>query len=231
MKITEHKFESRVELIECLFPTVLEHLKEGLRKSDVASMLLSGGTTPGPLYNKLSNVDLEWEKVWFSPTDERWVEPDHIESNENLIRETLLINKAANANYVGLKSSPSDPFKGQLETEKKVLTLPRPFDVVLLGMGEDGHTASLFPGLESTQKALDMDREPLCAGIKRGGDDVERMTMTLRCLLDAKRVFLFFYGQKKIDVFNEARKAINDQYPVSYILNQNKIPVSLYWAP
>ena len=231
VKITEYKFENRDELIETLFPTVLDHLKDGIAKRDAASMLLSGGTTPGPLYEKLSNTDLDWEKVWFSPTDERWVEPDHDDSNEKLIRDTLLKNKASNANYVGLKSAPSDPFEGQRETEQKILTLPRPFDVVLLGMGEDGHTASFFPGLEDTKNALNMDTQRLCAGISRGGDDVDRMTMTLKCLIDAKRVFLFFYGQKKLDVFNDAKLGINDKLPVSYLLNQEHVPVSLYWAP
>ncbi|MDG1859701.1 MAG: 6-phosphogluconolactonase, partial [Emcibacteraceae bacterium] len=172
LDITEHKFKTRDELIATLFPTVLDYLKDGIAKRDGASMLLSGGTTPGPLYEKLSNVALDWEKVWFSSTDERWVEPEHDDSNEKLIRDTLLKNKASNANYVGLKTKSSDPFAGEAEAEQKILTLPRPFDVVLLGMGDDGHTASLFPDLEDTKNALNMDKERLCAGIRGGGGDV-----------------------------------------------------------
>lgn len=227
--VSKFKFDSREKLFDKLTADVILDLKQGLLDREAASMLLSGGTTPGPLYEKLSSASLEWEKVYFAPTDERWVEPDHQESNERLIRETLLQGNAATAHYIGLKSSASDPVLGQEETEQKLAALPMPLDVVLLGMGEDGHVASLFPGLADTKKALD-DESNLCGAIIRGDGDTPRMTMTLKCLLNSKRIYLLFYGEKKLNIFENALEEKSDQLPVSEILHQNKVPVVLYWA-
>lgn len=227
--ITKFKFDSREKLFDKLTADVTHDLAAGILKRGAASMLLSGGTTPGPLYEKLSRADLEWENIYFAPTDERWVEPGHRDSNERLMRETLLQGKAALAHYIGLKSSAADPVSGQVETEKNLKILPMPLDTVLLGMGEDGHVASLFPGLDDTKKALEDDSN-LCGPIIRGDGDTPRMTMTLRCLLQSKRIYLLFFGEKKLNVFEKALENKSDQLPVSEILHQNKVPVSLYWA-
>ncbi len=156
--LVENKFKSRAALFDQLSFDVVERLGAGISGRQAASMLLSGGTTPGPLYEKMSCVELDWQKVYFAPTDERWVAPDHADSNEKLIRDSLLKNNAAVANYVGLKSDGETPLIGQAETERKLAALPRPFDVVLLGMGEDGHFASLFPGLADTKEAMSADQ-------------------------------------------------------------------------
>ena len=229
-KISEHKFTNREELIIDLKDNVIDALGRGLNDKGEASMLLSGGTTPGALYHAMSQSELDWEKAWFAPTDERWVEPDHKDSNEKLIRDTLIQNKAAGANYIRLKSSPDNPRDGQSETEQFIMRLPQPFDVVLLGMGEDGHTASLFPNLSDTDFAIDEECDAKCAPISRGNGEVDRMTMTLNCLLNAKKIILYFYGEKKLAVFEEAKKIKTSSLPVSYLLHQNKTPVELYWA-
>lgn len=228
--INEYKFDSRQELGEVLKNDVINSLSEGLDEKGKASMLLSGGSTPGPLYKALSDQQLNWQNVWFAPTDERWVEPDHADSNEKLIRETLLQNNAKVANYIGLKSDADDPFTGQEQTNSNISAMPMPFDIVLLGMGEDGHVASLFPGLKDTREAMDDKSVNFCQGIRRGGSDVDRMTMTLNCLMKTKRIFLLFYGFKKLGVFEQAKLSKTDDLPVSYLLHQNHVPVSLYWA-
>ena len=230
VKLTEHKFGSREDLINQLHADILKELGEGIADRDVASMLLSGGTTPGPLYQKMSESEFDWEKVVFAPTDERWVEPDHPDSNEKLVRETLLLNKAAAANFIGLKSDGDTPADGLEKTEEKLSNFPLPIDVVLLGMGEDGHMASLFPGLDDTKFALSEDCQSLCYGISRGNGEVDRMTLTLKCLLSSKRVFLLFFGEKKLSVFKNAASEKTETLPVSYLLHQDKVPVSLYWA-
>ena len=228
--ISEFKFDSRDELVTQLKENVMEALNKGIKVRGNASMLLSGGTTPGPLYQAMSNCDLEWQNAWFAPTDERWVAPDHNDSNEKLIRETLIQNKASAANYIGLKSAPNNPRDGQKETEQKIKQLPSRFDVVLLGMGEDGHTASLFPNLEETEYALNESCVQHCAPISRGNGEVDRMTMTLNCLLNSKNVILYFYGNKKLEVFEQAKKAKSLTLPVSYLLHQKRTSVSLFWA-
>lgn len=228
--VSVKKYENRNDLINDLGKEILTSLSKGVADNGQASMLLSGGTTPGPLYEKLSNEALEWDKVWFAPTDERWVEPDHDDSNEKLIRKTLLQNNASAANYIGLKSAPDNPYDGQKFTEEKMKKFPFPIDVVLIGMGTDGHVASLFPGLADTKAAMSEVNQDLCHGICRGDGEVDRMTLTLNCILNAKQVILFFYGAEKLSVFENAMTEKTDTLPVSYLLNQNKVPVTLYWA-
>lgn len=229
-KITENKFDSRIELIESLSQNVITILSKSIEERDCASMLLSAGSTPGPLYDKMSNADLNWAKTWFGLTDERWVEPDHDDSNEKLIRNSLLKNKAAQAHFLGLKSSHADPMAGQATVRENISNLPSPFDITLLGMGEDGHVASLFPGLSGTMAALSPDNDQICAAIRKPDGETARMTVTLNALLLTKRVYLLFYGSQKLAVYDRAKKAKTDQLPVSYLLHQTKVPISLYWT-
>lgn len=224
------KFISRDALISKLSTDVFAHLQLGLNSRDAASMLLSGGTTPGPLYERMSTTHFDWTKVWFAPTDERWVEPDHPDSNERLIRNSLIKKKAALANFIGLKTVAKDVVGGVKATEEKLSGLPLPFDVALLGMGEDGHFASLFPGLEDTKCAMDVNRKSLCHPIRREGDDHDRMTVTYNCILNSRQIILLFFGTRKLEIFDRARKGVDDHLPISYLLNQSNVPVSLYWA-
>ncbi|MCC3860363.1 6-phosphogluconolactonase [Pseudemcibacter aquimaris] len=228
--ISVKKYENRESLINDLNDEIIQSLNNGVSENNKASMLLSGGTTPGPLYEKLSKETLDWDKVWFAPTDERWVAPDHDDSNEKLIRNMLLQNNASSANYVGLKSSPDNPRDGQPKTENKLATFPAPIDVVLIGMGTDGHMASLFPGVHDTIVAMDEGNANRCAPIVRGNGEVDRISMTLNCILNSKQVILFFYGDEKLKVFEKASLGKTDELPVSYLLNQDKVPVTLYWA-
>jgi len=224
------KYSTRQQLIEELTEDVLIKLEQGIENRERASMLLSGGSTPGPLYEKMSNADFKWDKVWFAPTDERWVDPDHPDSNEKLIRSSLLKNKAGVANYIGLKSPGNDPFDGLKATAGKLADLPLPIDVVLLGMGEDGHFASLFPGLEDTQIAMDISSDRLCYPIRRDGEEHNRMSMTYSAILNSKCIILLFFGAKKHEVFEEASRKVNDTLPISHLLNQSDVPVYLYWS-
>lgn len=228
--INELKFENRDALVTHLKEDIINALASGISSRGKASMLLSGGTTPGTLYQAMSKSELDWEKVWFAPTDERWVAPDHVDSNEKLIRDTLIQNNASAAHYIGLKSMSNNPRDGQKEAEQIINQLPRPFDVVLLGMGDDGHTASLIPNLKGTQYALDENCCDLCAPIITENGSVDRMTMTLNCLLNTKNVILYFYGKKKLAVFEQAKNKKSPTFPVSHLLHQNKVPVTLYWA-
>ncbi len=223
-------FDNREQLIDALSQFVLNELKSGIENRGGASMLLSGGTTPGPLYEKMSNAELDWKKVWFAPTDERWVEPDHQDSNELLIRKTLLIKNAKDANYIGLKSIGNIPEEGMDATEQRLSELPLPLDIVLLGMGEDGHFASLFPNLPDTKIAMDENCKTLCHPIKRGESDVDRMTISYNGILQSRQVVILFFGSKKLDVLETAAKGANQNLPISYLLAQDGVPVSLYWA-
>lgn len=229
--ITEKTFETREELFEVLKQDTVEGLGQAVQKKGKASMLLSGGTSPGEYYKALSHEDLPWSDIYFSLSDERWVAPDHADSNELLVHNTLLQNKAAAANFVGLKSAADTVGAGRPLTNKALEALPRPFDIVLLGMGTDGHTASLFPDSMDTAAALDMENTSATWPIRRGDAQVPRLSMSLKSLLNTDEIKLLFFGEEKWAIYEEAIGLESMDRPVSFILNQARVAVTVYWAP
>jgi len=232
MPITEHKFATKEDLFQSLKEECCTRLDAAAQNAGQASMLLSGGTSPGPLYQAMSETDMDWSKVWFSLTDERWVEPDHEASNERLVGETLIQNHAASAKLIGLKSDGDLASDGHQATEEKLAALPAPYEIVLVGMGLDGHTASLFPDSADTENALDQNNQNKTCPIRRDNpDEVARISMTLNSLLNCNQIILLFFGEEKWKIYSKARLNITQTLPVSYLLGQDSVPVSIYWAP
>lgn len=230
-QISEYKFERKDMLFPQLLTDVMAGLSAALNQRDKAAMLLSGGTSPGQLYHMMSQEDLDWSKVWFGLSDERWVAADHADSNEKLAHDTLLQHKAAAANFIGIKSDEDDVMAGQKVSDQQLQSLPRPFDLTLLGMGLDGHTASLFPDSPDVAAALDENNRMLCHPIRRGENETPRMTMTMTALLQSQEIKLLIFGEEKWQVYQKALEHKSPAQPVSYILHQAQIPVSVYWAP
>ncbi|PCI49288.1 MAG: 6-phosphogluconolactonase [Alphaproteobacteria bacterium] len=230
-QIKEYKFDSRDDLFGQLLRDIMATLSLSLKNNARASMLLSGGTSPGALYEMMSQQTLDWANVWFGLSDERWVAPDHADSNEKLVRETLLTHRAAGANFIGLKVAGEDIAAGQKASDQRLQALPRPFDITLLGMGLDGHTASLFPDSADTAAALSEGNKMLCHPIRRGENETPRMTMTLNALLGSHEIKLLIFGEEKWQVYEQARSKKSAEQPVSYLLHQTQTPVSVYWTP
>ncbi len=235
--IKEFLFENREQLFAELCKACRNHLQRSLMENELTSLLVSGGSSPAPLYESLSKTDLDWQRIHVALVDERWVDKDHQASNEALILRTLLINNALKAPFTGMKNSASSAAEGQPETEKQYQKLPKPFSVTLLGMGSDGHTASLFPHAEGLEQALDENNPQLTAAIKAKqsevtGTNTERLTLTLTGLLQSERLILLITGDEKLSVF---RKAMTDgpveDMPIRALLRQTKVPFELYWAP
>jgi 6-phosphogluconolactonase len=232
--LTSHEetfFPDRKRLFAGLAHDVQEKLAEIIRKRRKASLALAGGTTPGPLYDALSNAPLAWEKVSVTLTDERWVHPQDPASNEYLIRDMLLRRRAATATFVPFKTNHAKASGGAATTEKRIAPI-MPFDIVLLGMGPDGHIASLIPGAEGYDAAVDPDGTKKVAGIHalNAAGSPERMTLTISGILSSRRVILLFMGQDKLNVYNEA-KAGAGASPIKELLAQKKVPVHAFWAP
>lgn len=232
--LTSHEetfFPDRKRLFAGLAQDFQEKLAEIIRKRRKASLALAGGTTPGPLYDALSNAPLAWEKISVTLTDERWVHPQDPASNEYLIRDMLLRRRAATATFVPFKTNHAKASGGAATTEKRITPI-MPFDIVLLGMGPDGHIASLIPGAEGYDAAIDPDGTKKVAGIHalNAAGSPERMTLTVPGILSSRRVVLLFMGQDKLNVYNEA-KAGAGASPIKELLAQKKVPVHAFWAP
>jgi 6-phosphogluconolactonase len=235
--VTEYLFNDRSELLTQLAADCQAYLAQALTDNGKATFLVSGGSTPAPLYEALSLADLDWANIHVALVDERWVDKEHSASNEALIYRTLLINNAANAPFTGMKTAAARALDGCTETEAKYRALPRPFTVAILGMGNDGHTASLFPHAEGLSVALAAHSEQLTAAIiaKQSdvtGPNIERLTLTLAGLLQTQHLIILLTGAEKLAVFRAALAGgpVADM-PVRAVLQQNKVPVDLYWAP
>lgn len=208
-----------------------ERLTEIIRKRRKASLALAGGTTPGPLYDALSNAPLNWEKVSITLTDERWITPEDPASNEFLVRDLLMRRRAAGATFVPLKTNHAKASGGAATAEKRIAPI-MPFDICLLGMGPDGHIASLIPDAEGYAAAADPNGTRKLAGIHAPGaaGAPERMTLTIPGILSSRRIVLLFMGQDKLNVYEEA-KAGGGSSPIRELLAQKKVPVHAVWAP
>lgn len=199
-------------------------LNEAVDARGGATLAVSGGSTPIPLFQALHDTEVPWEKVTVTLADERWVSPEHPESNEGLVRTHL-----APITLLGLKNDALTPEEGQPELERALHTLHRPFDVVVLGMGTDGHTASLFPGAPELAHAL--STKELCSAIHPPEAEFPRMTLTRHALLQSQRIILHITGEEKRRVYEEALRGDNvESMPIRTFLKQQAAPLLTYWA-
>lgn len=235
--VREFFFEQRNHLFTALVAECQDVLSEAVSKHGQATLLVSGGTTPAPLYEALSKSDLNWKKIKVALVDERWVDDQHSASNEALIRRSLLINNAKNVEFTGMKTLAATAKQGQAETESRYAKLSQPFTLSIVGMGNDGHTASLFPHAEGLAEALSEENQQLTAAISAvqsevTGPNTERLTLTRNGLLKSERIIILFTGEDKLAVFSKAQQAgpVEDM-PIRALLQQEQVPLELYWAP
>ncbi|WP_340679374.1 6-phosphogluconolactonase [Paraglaciecola sp.] len=205
-------------------------LKQSIEENGRASLIVSGGRTPAALFGALSQVPLAWDKVDISLADERWVATSDDASNEKMVRAKLLINHAAAANFIGLKTAHDNAEDAVQTCTANFAGVARPFDVLILGMGEDGHTASLFPCSAQIAQGLDLDSEQMFIAVQPTTAPNQRMSLTLPALLNSKHVFLHLTGDSKKDVLAQALAADDElTMPIRAVLNNTR--VELMWAP
>ncbi|QEY16105.1 6-phosphogluconolactonase [Cellvibrio sp. KY-GH-1] len=235
--VSERLFDNRAEMIAALQAECESALRAAIDDRSEATFMVSGGSTPEPLYKALSNSDLDWESVYVALVDERWVDFDHDKSNEAFTVKHLIQNKAAVANLVGMKNTAETAAEGLADCEAAYQQLAQPFDITILGMGSDGHTASLFPYAQGLDEALNPESNELCAAITAQqsevtGAIVERMTLSLAGLLRSKVLILLITGDEKLAVLRAAQ-ADGDvkEMPIRAVLRQQQVPVVVYWAP
>ena len=226
-------FRNLDDLLTVLADEIVARLSDGVRKNGKASFVASGGTTPGALFDVLAGRKAPWKDVQVTLSDERWTEPTSERSNEHLVRTRLLVGEAAAATLVAMKTPAARARDAEGAIDDAIAKMPRPFDVVLLGMGTDGHTASLIPGSDGLARALDVDSPALVRAVDPPNVTHmgERMTLTLRALLDAKWIVVFIKGEGKLAAYKHALAGSDVlENPVRAVLQQRGVPVSIFWS-
>ncbi len=226
----EYLFETREQASIAAADRIVAALSKRLERQRDATLVVSGGTTPERCFQALAEKDLDWARVHVLPSDERWVPPDDDSSNEKLVRETLLQARANEAHFAPLYAEGTDIGKRCEALETSIRKLPFPFSVCLLGMGEDGHFASLFPDAADLKTGLDTDAAKLCMPVSTAASPHPRISLTLAALSRCDEILLLIFGDRKREVYEQA-KTTGNTYPVAHLLKQKRAPVHMYWAP
>jgi 6-phosphogluconolactonase len=217
-------FETKQDLELRLSQDIAQYLSQAIQEKGIATLLLSGGSTPGGVYRLLSDTDLDWSKVTVGLVDERYVGPDSEFSNHLLLKNSLLQNKAKNAFFIPMVSDLTDYVKNEQEIEAAYRIFTEP-DVVLLGMGPDGHTASIFPNDPVSFKALDLQSTRLIFNTNAPAHPTQRITCSAALLSRAQHLLLMLTGEQKLTIFSNARQL---NLPIAAF--QNHIQETYYTA-
>ena len=224
-------FENPNSLAQTLASEIAKILKTAIGQRGQASLIVSGGTTPILLFRTLTEIKLDWEKVAITLADERLVPTTNPRSNERLIRSSLLQNQAAAARLVGLALECGET-EIREQADQRIKRLPTPFDAVILGMGEDGHTASLFPCAPEIDEAINPANNRQIIIMNPPSQPEKRISMTLSRLLDSHQIFLHIEGDSKRRVYARALADSDARtMPIRAVLQQNQTPVEVYWSP
>ena len=233
-------YDTSQNLAENLAIKVAALLRVQMYKTGAASLAVSGGKTPVKFFEALSRQIIDWYRVTITLVDERFVETGSARSNAGLVRTHLLQNLASEATFVPMLAddTPRTTPEAALPAFYTALeTVQSPFTVTVLGMGEDGHTASFFPGSRGLQDALNMANPAPAVAIYAAQIPEPRLTLTLAKLLASRQIFLHFEGAVKRKTFEDALIAGDIQaLPIRAIIHQpesltSKVPVSTLWCP
>ncbi len=206
-----------------LADTMMSELNMALHHEDAVTLAVAGGTTPGPVFDLLCDADIDWSRITVMPTDERWVPEDHDRSNARLIRDRLLKGRAAKASYLSLYTDGQTPEQA-LPALCDLVAARLPLSVVMLGMGGDMHTASLFPGTPGLAEALSTD-VPL-AVMRPESQPEPRISLSAKALSGAMNCHLMITGADKRAALDRAQGLSAEVAPVRAILTGTTI----HWA-
>lgn len=229
--LTLREFSSRAELDATLANDIGAKLSEGIAQRGRASLALSGGKTPIGLYQRLSEVPLHWAQVDVTLVDDRWLPPKHSDSNARLLRQYLFSGNAANAHCFPLVDDSLNLAEALAASEAALAGISWPIDVCVLGMGDDGHTASLFPCARETREALSETCQARLAFVCPVTAPFRRVTMTLPAIVQSRHVVLHIVGQGKLDVLAAALAQREPLLPIAKVLGAVPGLRTVYWSP
>jgi len=231
--VSTHNFADAEAQAVTLAKRLAERLRTGLGARGHALLAVSGGSTPKALFAHLAREALDWAHVRITLVDERWVPADDPRSNARLVQSTLLQHAARAASFVPLYTGAATPEAGLAEATARINALPLPFDAVVLGMGDDGHTASFFPGGDHLDLALNLHHRAAVVSMRAPAAREPRITLTLATLLETHALYLLVSGARKREVLADAQLGLGaaQHYPVRAVLTQKRVPVAVYWCP
>lgn len=230
--LIDHNFESKDQLARALAFRVATELKRDIEASGKASMLVSGGSTPKAFFAALSEEELDWTRVTISLVDERWVPPSSDRSNAKLVGEYLLQNKANGAAFMPLYVDGQSAQEGAKSLGEQFAAMHKPYTVVILGMGTDGHTASFFPEGDQLAEAIDLKNQNTFTAIEAPGAGEPRITFTLPQLLQSSFLALHIEGDEKQNVLKTAMgEGDVAEMPIRAVLRQTLKELNIFWCP
>ena len=223
---------------EALALDIAQRLRDAMAQRGVAVLSVSGGKSPIALFEHLRKQVLDWRKVRITLVDERCVPTQHPDSNALLVRTHLLQDLAAHAQFFPMVMQAQAPLPSPqvlAQSAEENLKQAGCADVMVLGMGADGHTASLFPDAPNLQEALDLLNPHLCLPIELANPPANapfaRITQTLAAIVSARHLVLPIAGADKLHTLNQAKQGIQMRLPISYVLHQTQTPVALWITP
>jgi 6-phosphogluconolactonase len=223
--MTIDRFDSAEAMAAAAAQFIAHQLTQAIAARGRAVFVATGGHTAGAVYDRLAVAPLEWSRVQITLTDERWVDVADPESNEKLVRDRLLVGGAAAASFLGLRGTASAAEDAAQEAADKLATWPAP-DVALVGMGDDGHIASLFPGSPSLELGLDLDA-PLCIAVPQGQGRPPvqpRLSLSAAWLASAHETVLPITGAAKLHVAELALAGGEaEEFPVASLLKHGRV--------
>ena len=228
MAVTEHPNATPAALAE----HIANALRSAIAARGQASLAVSGGKSPIPLFEALREQDLDWSKVTVVLVDERVVPRDHADSNTALVARHLLKGRASAARFLLFFRELAPTFNAEVldalvrDAEERITSLPWPLDVAVLGMGEDAHTASLFPGAPGYARAIATDQR--LAWVVPDTAPHARISFTLSALLAARELVLSITGESKLAVYRRAAQKADEALPISLVINQTQTPLSVW---
>lgn len=219
-----HEHSSPEAGIRALAHDIAARMRARLRSAGHCTLAVSGGRSPVALFQQLARTDIDWPNVYVQLVDERYVPPDHPDSNEGLVRHHLLGGRAAHAHFLGLYRAGASIDQAVAAANDEF----RPIDLAILGMGNDGHTASLFPGARQLDDAL----APHAAHylhVTPPQAPHERITLSLAALRTCGHLILYITGPEKRGILREAEKKIDKRLPVSFLVAEPGVSLDVHW--
>ena len=204
-------------------------LTQSIAENGCTSIAVSGGRSPIGLFEELSKINLDWSKVELTLVDERWVEAKNKDSNELLVRKHLIKNKATQIKFFPIKNSAKSAEEGQILHEQVLRQVKLPFDAIVLGMGDDGHTASLFPCCKELTQAMDPNNKQKCIVTKPKNAPYERISLTFSTIIKAKQLILHLSGSSKLQTLEFAMTLRDAKKMLIYAFKEQ--PLEIYWSP